>query len=403
MAHPQGPVHLDLPADEAARQARIADRVPTRDAPPKPSPSAVRSAAKVLAGRGRAVVLAGLGTREPRRARALQEVVEHLGSPVLTTPRAKGVIPEDHPLAAGVFAGARLDEQLLARADSVLVVGLDPAEIIPRRWKAGLPFIVMSEYPPGEWPFEVRREIIADLPAALQGLREALPPGGGWGLAAWADGAGKFKAGCRTLLAEASAARGRTGIPPHRVVEVVREVFPRETVATVDSGAHAMVVAAFWDSYHPKGYLCPAGSAGIGYALPAAVAAKLALPDRPVLAFLGDGGFLRGVGDLAMACWLGLPLVAVVMIDASLSLTRTHQERKRYAQAGVSLGTVDIPKLAESLGAFGTEVEDEEGLRSALADALTTTRPAIIAARVRPFGSRRVHEVIHGGGPKGKA
>jgi thiamine pyrophosphate-dependent acetolactate synthase large subunit-like protein len=115
-----------------------------------------------------------------------------------------------------------------------------------------------------------------------------------------------------------------------------------------------------------------------------------------VLAFLGDGGFLRCLADLATAAWRRVPLVAIVFADAALGLSRIQQERRRYAPAGVSLGTMDIPKLAEGLGALGTEVEDEEGLRSALEDALGATLPAVIAVRVRSTGYRRMLEILRG-------
>lgn len=394
---PRGPIHLDLPSDEAIRSAHRPVHRPDPGRSPAPSPSAIRSAARLLARRGRAVVVAGLGCRGSRQARALQEVVEHLGAPFFTTHRAKGVVAEDHPLAAGVFAGGRMEEELLSTADGVLAVGLDPVELLPRAWRADLPVVAVAEYRPGQQPFEASCEVIADLPAALDALREALPPGGGWDLADWAGRGGEFKARTRKLLAEASTGRGRSGVPPHRVVEIARETFPRRTLVTVDSGAHALSVGAFWDSYEPKAYLCGSGLASAGYALAAAIAAKLVAPDRTVLAFMGDGGFLRSVADLATAAWQRLPLVGVVFVDGSLSHNRVQQEQKRYAPVGVSLGEMDIPKLAESLGALATEVEDEEGLRSALKDALsTTTQPAIIAVRVRPTGYRRMLEILRG-------
>lgn len=396
LAVPRGPIHLDLPANEAGRSARSRIEPPIRERLPKPSRSGIRAAARLLARRGRVVVIAGLGCREPGPAQALLDLVEHLGAPVLTTPRAKGVIPEDHPLAAGVFVGGRLEEELLAKADAALVAGLDPVELLPRSWSAGLPVVSLEEYRAGPRAYEVATEILADLPAALNALRVALPPGGGWGLAEWAGRGAGFKARTRALLAEAGSVRGHGGLAPHRVVELAREIFPRETLVAADSGAHAIAATAFWESYAPKTYLCSSGLATRGYALPAAIAARLVVPDRPVLAFTGDGGFLHSLGDVVTATRLGLALVAIVFVDGSLSLVRVQQEQRRYAPTGVSLGGLDIPKLAESLGALGTEVEDEDGLRAALKDALATTQPAIIAVRVRPQGYRRMLELVRG-------
>jgi len=396
LAAPRGPVHIDLPADEATRSARGHDPLPASGRLPRPSPSGIRAAARLLGRWGRVLVIAGLGCRRSGAGRALQKLVEHLGAPVLTTLRAKGALSEDHPLSAGVLAGGRPEEDLLSKAEGILAAGLDPIELLPRPWQVGPPVVSVAEYAPGGWPSEPTCELLADLPTSLEALREALPPGGGWGLAAWAANGREFRLRMRALLAEASTAKGRAGVAPHRVVELAREIFPRQTIVSVDADTHAMAVAGFWDAYEPRAYLCSSGVAGTGYAMPAAIAARLAAPDRPVLAFLGDGGFLRSVPDLTTAAWLHIPLVGIVFVDASLGFSRIQQQLKRYAPVGVSLGNMDIPKLAESVGALGTEVEDEQGLRSALEDAAGTTQPAIIAVRVRPAGYRRMLEVLQG-------
>jgi acetolactate synthase-1/2/3 large subunit len=179
-------------------------------------------------------------------------------------------------------------------------------------------------------------------------------------------------------------------------VEIAREVFPRPTVATVDTGAHALTVPAFWESYEPKSYLCSGGLAGTGYAIPAAIAAKLNAPERPVVAFTGESGLLLSLSEVAIASGLGLKIVVVVFVDESQSLVRVVQEQKRYAPVGVSLPQLDIPKIVDGLGALGTAVEDEEGLREALSDALEAPMPAIIAARINPHGYRRMLEVLRG-------
>jgi acetolactate synthase-1/2/3 large subunit len=389
-------VHLDLPEDEAMSPARRRALATVGVRREEPSPSAIRKIARLLTRSGRAVVVAGLGCRDTAVATPLRELVDHLGAPTLTTPRAKGVIPEDHPLAAGVFSGGRLEEELLGRADSVLAIGLDSTEVLPRAWKAGPAVLSMAEYRTSAWPLEATAEAIGDLATGLVLLREDLPPAGEWSLAAWARRGETFRGRARSLLADACRLRGGDGLAPHRVVEIAREVFPTPTLATVDSGAHALVVAAFWETYEPKGFLCSSGLGGAGYALPAAIAAKLAAPDRPVLAFMGDSGFLSNLPEVATASRLNTPLVIIVFVDDSLSLARVAQEQKRYAPLGVSLGAMDIPKVAEGLGALGTMVEDEEGLRLALSDSLNTTKPAIIATRVNPHGYRRMLEILRG-------
>jgi acetolactate synthase-1/2/3 large subunit len=394
---PAGPVHLDLPADEAGKMLRGRGHPVRSRRPSAPSPSAIRTAARFLSRRGRIVTIAGLGSRGPREARALQDLVEHLGCPILSTPKAKGVVPEDHPLAAGIFAGGRLEEEeLLAKADGVLAVGLDPVELLPRHWRASLPVVSLMGYRCGPAPYEAAAEVVADLPMSLEAFRQALPPGGGWGLAEWATRGASFKARARRLLTEASQGRGGGGIAPHRVVEIAREAFPRTTLLSVDSGIHASVAAIFWETYEPKGYLCSGGLDTMGYALPAALAAKLARPDRPVLALLGDGGFALSLPDILTAARLRLGITAVVFVDEWLGVTRALQERRRFAPTGAFLGGLNLPGLAESFGVLGTAVEDEEALRSALKDAVGTSQPAIIAARVRAGGYRKLLEILRG-------
>jgi acetolactate synthase-1/2/3 large subunit len=183
---------------------------------------------------------------------------------------------------------------------------------------------------------------------------------------------------------------------PHRVVEIAREVFPRPALAVADAGAHAIAVAAFWEAYEPKGYICSSGLGGAGYAVPATIAAKLAAADRPVLGFMGESGLLLGLPEVATAGRLGIPLTLIVFMDESLSWVRIAQEQKRYATVGVSTGPMDIPSLAEGLGACAVVVEDEEAFRAALQETAALTKPAIIGARVNPHGYRRMVEILRG-------
>ena len=182
---------------------------------------------------------------------------------------------------------------------------------------------------------------------------------------------------------------------PHRVVEVARAVFPRDALATADSGAHALAVTAFWDSYDPKGFLIST-EGGTGTALPAAIAAKLAFPDRPVVAFMGEGGFFASLAEIGTASELAAPVVAVVFLDESFSLVRVLQERRHYAPVGVTAGPTRIENLAEDLGACGILVETEDDLRLALHDALSAPKPAIIGVRVNPHGYRKMLDVLSG-------
>ena len=395
-ALPAGPVYLELPADEALRPTKRRALSRIKREPKEPSPNAIRKIARLLTRAGRAAVIAGMGCRDGRVAPALRDLVEHLGSPVFTTKRAKGVIPEDHPLAAGIFAGGGSEEELLRRAECVLAVGLDSAEILPRPSRPGPPVVSLGTHGGSPSPLEADAEAVGDLTTGLLQLREELPPAGEWNFPDWARRGERFRARMRSLLAEAGRARGAQRIAPHRVVEIAREVFPRRTLAVADSGAHSLAVAAFWDAYEPKQYLCSSGPGGAGYAVSAAIAARLAATDRPVLAFMGEGGLSLGLAEVATASRLNLPLTIIVFLDESFSWVRVAQEQRRYPPVGVSFGPMNIPSLAEGLGACAVVVEDEAALREALQEAATIVKPAIVAVRVNPHGYRRMVEILRG-------
>lgn len=396
LTSPRGPVHLDLPADEAMRSSRRRDLAPRPRPGAKPSPSAVRAAARLLARRGRALVVVGQGCRDGRSARALREMAEHLGAPVLTTVRAKGVLAEDHPLSAGVMFGGRPDQEFLGKADAVLTVGVDAAELLPRAWTCAGPVVSLDEHAGGARPFEPTAQVVADLTSILDELRQDLPPAGEWGLASWACRAGEHRAAVRRKLSAPWEARGGGGLPPHRVVQVARQVLPRDTLVSVEGGAHAPLVAAFWDAFEPRRYLDAGGMGGSGYALPAAIAARIVEPTRPVVAFTGEEGLLLTLSDLATAARLGLPLIVVVFWDGALGLVRAAQEQRHYAPIGVSFAGIEIPRLGDGVDALVIEVSDEEALQGALEDAVAAPKPALVAVRVRPSGYRRMFEALRG-------
>ena len=144
LAEPRGPVHLDLPADVAGRPPRC--RRPTSLAPAAPAPATaplVERAAEMIRAARRPLVIAGLGCRAAD-AKWLRAFCEALPAPVLTTYKAKGAIPDPHPLAMGIFTGGALEEPLVRRADLIIAFGLDTVELIPRRWSYAAPVLSLA-------------------------------------------------------------------------------------------------------------------------------------------------------------------------------------------------------------------------------------------------------------------
>jgi len=163
-------------------------------------------------------------------------------------------------------------------------------------------------------------------------------------------------------------------------------VMPRNTIATCDAGASRLLVVQKWESYGPREFLTSNGLASMGYAVPGAMGARLAFPDRPILAFTGDGGFLMAIADLQTAWRENLPIIVLVFDDQEIGLIRVKQEIKGVPAHGVHIGGVDWEKLGHAFGADAAVVEPEQALTNALAAALKSNRTTVVVARIDPSG-----------------
>ena len=142
---------------------------------------------------------------------------------------------------------------------------------------------------------------------------------------------------------------GVPGLAPHRVVQIARELPPAGTIATVDAGAHMFQAAEYWQAVEPGEFLISNGLATMGFALPAAIAAQLVYPERRVVCFTGDGGFMMVAAELETAARLRLPITVIVFNDAALSLIEVKQEQKGYAGVSMRYGGPDLAALARVL------------------------------------------------------
>ena len=396
LAEPRGPVHLDLPAD-AARQPAVpmaTDIVPG----PRPAPDAAaldRAAEMVLAA-SRPVVVAGLQCRASD-AKWLRAFCEALPAPCLTTYKAKGAIPDPHPLAMGVFTGGVLEEAVVGLADLIIALGVDPVELIPRRWPYTAPVLSFTRCPsshPGLGPagggyFVPALEVMGDPGSILEELASRLV---GRSRVDWdvvqVDRLKRERWGALEVTVP--------GLAPHRVVQLAREFTPAGTIATVDAGAHMFPATAYWQAVEPGELLISNGLATMGFALPAAIAAQLVHPERRVICLTGDGGLMMVAAELETAARLRLPILIIAFNDGALSLIQIKQEQKGYEGAAMRHEGPDLAALARSFGLTAFVAADEHGLRSALVSALATPGPTLIDARIDPSGYRRMLEIVRG-------
>ncbi|HEY8476276.1 MAG TPA: thiamine pyrophosphate-binding protein [Chloroflexota bacterium] len=379
-APPPGPVQFDLPSNETRQEAGplqasvgLLPELPAL----RPERESLQPALEMIARSRYPVLLAGLGVLWDRAAASLVALAERLGAPVLTTPKGKGIIPEDHPLRAGVMIGGLIERDIIGRADLILAVGLDAVELQPKPWPYTAPVLALSSAPSVDALVPATVELVGQLGPLLSGLAEWAPEGGGWGEPA----AREFRRRVAAALDLPSA-----GLSPQRLVEVARAVLPRETIATCDAGASRLLVVQKWQAYGPREFLTSNGLATMGYAIPGGLAARLAYPDRPVVCFTGDGGLLMAVAEVQTAVRENLPVIVVVFDDQEIGLIRVKQEIKGLPAYGVELGGVDWEKLANGLGAEGTTVDSENGLADALRHALRSQRTTLIGARIDKSG-----------------
>ena len=381
-AEPPGPVHLDLPEDVAL----AAPLEPLRDLTLAGAAQLPLTSALALAGVGRLlqqarrpVAAIGFSVFRTNQLGALRRFLERQNLPFVTTMMAKGAVPEDHPLWIGVIGRARRKtvESFLARTDLVIGIGYDPVEINYEEWMPKVPLVHLDGEPADvDGTVNVAHQVVGDLASTLVGL-ELLPPRpNDWE-------AGELAAFRNHLEASLRLTPG-DGFQPWEALDLLREALPRDAIVTCDVGAHTHLVATQWRTTLPQTLLVSNGWSSMGYAIPAALAAKLARPDREVAAIMGDGCLLMMAGEMATARRLGRKVLFLVLNDNWLALIKVKQERRKFALTGVALGETSSTPPDQYFGVPCRTARTPEEFRAALRWALATDGPTVVEAMVRP-------------------
>ncbi len=408
VAERPGPVLLEVPRGYGPRPAetdpapapkgRLEDREVTAAAF---EPERLAPVARRLLEARRPVLVAGTGALRGGARPGLVRFAERWGLPAMVLPKAKGVFPEDHPYFAGVLemVGKDLLFDWLAEADLVLAAGVDGVEF-DRYWDFPAEVIALELAPHHEPFVPAAWTLVGPMPAVLEALDRAAGtrPERRWTAEAVAarrravlEHARQPRPADWAREAEGTGPVPGRGLEPHVLIGKLRRALGPTTIVTVDTGFHKMAMGQFWRADGPRQYFVSNGLSSMGYALPAAMAAKLVHPDRPVLAAVGDGALLMGLGELETAARLGLAVLAVVFVDGSLSLIRWGQERRGYPPYGVDFGRPDYVAVAGGMGWAAAAAATPQELDAALEKALAATeagRPALIAAAVRYEGYR---------------
>ncbi len=389
-----GPVHLDLQGIqgelvvEAEAGLEVIVEEPFTRVPafrPEPEAERVREAARVLSEARRPVIVAGGGVATSQAKQEVVELAEMLSIPIATSLNAKGTIPDDHPLSVGVVGSYSrwCANRVVAEADLVVFIGSHTGSQVTLDWRippVGTP-VIQIDIDPSELgrSYPTRVALQGDARVTVRRLIEALEPIGP--RTEWVNRAQQLVGEWR---AEAEPLLNSDAVPirPERICKEITDFLPPDALVVSDTGHAGIWTGTMMDLKSPgQSYIRCAGSLGWGFS--AALGAKCAVPQRPVLCFTGDGGFWYHIAELETALRYGINTVTVVNNNHSLNQEKRGTERAYAGYSGNSdevwhFLDIDFARVAQSIGCFGVRVENPSQLRPALEAAFASGRPAVV-------------------------
>ncbi|MGH6768961.1 MAG: thiamine pyrophosphate-binding protein [Xanthobacteraceae bacterium] len=392
---PPGPVHLEIPADMFRAEADDSDAYREQgvghvnDRRVVPDRAQVARMVELLLQGEKPLIVAGGGVIVSEAWDALTAFADALSIPVATTLGGKGAIDAAHDLAVGVIGrnSSKVGNDAVRDADTVLAIGTRLGGLATHRWT--LPFgekrliqvdsdpqIIGHNYPnalgvigDAKLTFEMALAFVDE-----KKLRRPRTP--------WAKEIAKRVETWRGHAAKLADEKPNDGIHPADVIARLREVMAPEDLIAADTGAHGGWVGGLFPVKAGRSMVRANGS--LGWVFPGAMGAVLASPQRRTVAVSGDGGMLYHIAEFETAMRCDIPIVAVVLNNASLASERHHQERhyKRVITEVCDYRDVDFAAVARAFGAHGTRVEDRADVRDAVRDALASKMPALVDVRV---------------------
>jgi acetolactate synthase I/II/III large subunit len=379
-------------------------------------PSLVRDALELIRGAERPVIYAGGGILKARAAEALSALVERTGIPVVTTLMARGAFPDSHPLCLGMpgMHGNYTAVTAMQHADLLLALGSRFDDRVTGKISAFAPHasVIHVDIDAAEL-HKVRSAEVAiagDCREVIEALVEGLDVHTGErpddaGDRGASEGTGPYAPWIAQLRAwqkefPLTYAQEEGGpLKPQFVVETLRDMTPDDTIVAAGVGQHQMWASQYWRFDHPYTWVNSGGSGTMGFAVPAAIGAKVGRPDRMVWAIDGDGCFQMTAQELVTASAERIPVKIAILNNAYLGMVRQWQElfyEERYSEVYLSPDLPDYVKWAESMGCVGMRVESAEEVAPAIDKANSIDdRPVVIDFRTDAF--EKVYPMVPAG------
>ncbi|MGX0976260.1 acetolactate synthase-1/2/3 large subunit [Roseovarius sp. MBR-51] len=357
-----GPVHLELPEDVAAADAKNATVIPRHSQErPVASAAALDNAAELILAARKPLVMIGAAGNRPALIKPLSDFMVRTRLPFFNTQMGKGAVNGGSNLYVGTAALSEGDyvHEAIERADLIVAIGHDTIEKPPFLMKnEGGPRVVHVGYESAtvEQVYHPDIEVIGDIGASVRGLGERLA-----GRLSPDDGIPQLR---QRILARLNdhAEEDRFPVTPQRIVHDVRQVMPEDGIVCLDNGMYKIWFARNYRTHVANTLLLDNALATMGAGLPSAIMAAMLYPDRRVMAVCGDGGFMMNSQEMETAVRLGLNLVIVILNDSAYGMIRWKQSVDGFPDFGMTFGNPDFVRYAEAYGAKGSRVGAVEEL-----------------------------------------
>ena len=378
------PIELEIPTDLLAVQADVEVMGPRESTPPQGDPNRVEQALQLLRKAQRPAILVGEEVQMLGGTEEIVRLAEALGAPVVTSDGAKGAFPEDHPLSLGQVLGRRIwgenpVQEWLGSCDLVLVLG----SILAHRSTVGvglkLPETVVHVLLDGEsigknYPATV--PIVANSQAVVRQWLDAIRDED-------IDKGDSFRQEVASVKEDIHRTLQQTWGNELKVFEAVRSVTPRNTIFSLDPTVPTSRASRCLPIYQPRTFMHPHGWAGLGFAFPAGLGAKIGRPESPVVCVTGDGGFQYNLQELATAAQYDINPVVLMFNDNAWGVLKKYQQDRFGAREfATDLVNPDFVKLFESYGFGGDKVSTVDEMTKALDAAISSGKTHLVEVQI---------------------